>query len=308
MLYQEKMQWNEKPNEQMLSCFVYRNYRPDFVYHWHTYFEILYIIKNMTTITLNGRSHICKQGDIVFIPAMVLHSLSCANNEPLENLILQFNKNLLEQGLSDLIKINTINPGKKQLNNIAYNIERNSQIGEILTELQEICKSHPDGSALKQFDSTDRNTEIAEYLRVKGLTFSLISLLMKENLISCSEGDEKSYDLSEISKLEPVLKRMSEHAEEKFSMEVAAKMAGMSYYNFSRKFNQVVGMSFKEYQNKVCVWRAEELLYQTDKSILEIAEMVNFSTLSYFNKIFKKYNGTSPSEYRKNLFTQKDNY
>lgn len=308
MLYQEKMQCNEKPNEQMLSCFVYRNYRPDFMYHWHAYFEICYIIKNMTTITLNGKSHICKQGDLVFIPAMVLHSLSRANNEPLENLILQFNKNLLEQGLSDLIKINTIFLGKKLLNNIAYNIEQNSQIGKILTELQEICIKHPDGSALKQFDSTDRDTEIAEYLRVKGLAFSLISLMMKENLISCLEENEKSYDLSEISKLEPVLKRMSEHAEEKLSMEIAAKMAGMSYYNFSRNFNQVVGMSFKEHQNKLCVWRAEELLYQTDKSILEIAEIVNFSSLSYFNKIFKKYNGTSPSEYRKNLLIQKNNY
>jgi AraC-like DNA-binding protein len=307
MLYQEKMQWNEKPNEQMLSCFVYKNYRPDFVYHWHTYFEIFYIIKNMTVITLNGKSHICKPGDMVFIPAMVLHSLSYANNEPSENLILQFNKNLLEQGMSDLIKINTIKRGKMLLNDIAYNIGPDSQIRQIFTELQDLCEKHPDGSAFKQFDTTDKNTEIAEYLRVKGLTFSLISLMMKENIINCTEEDEKCYDLSEISKLEPVLKRMSEHVEEKLSMEAAAKMAGMSYYNFSRTFNQVVGMSFKEHQNKLCVWRAEELLYQTDRSIMEIAEMVNFSTLSYFNKIFKKYNGKSPSEYRKNILIQKDN-
>ncbi len=306
MFYQEKMQCNEKPNEQMLSCFVYRNYRPDFVYHWHTYFEILYIIKNMTIITLNGKSHLCKQGDMVFIPAMTLHSLSCANNEPSENLVLQFNKDLLEQGMSDLIKINTIKRGKKLLNDIAYNVGLDSKISDILIELQELCKKHPDGSALKQFETTDKNAEMAGYLSVKGLTFLLISLLMKENIISCTEENEKYYDLSEISKLEPVLKRMSEHPEEKLTMESAAKMAGMSYYNFSRNFNQVVGMSFKEHQNKLRVWRAEELLYQTDRSILEIADMVNFSTLSYFNKIFKKYNGKSPSEYRKNSFMRKD--
>jgi len=299
MLYQEKMQQNEKPNEQMLSCFVYKDYYPNFDYHWHTYFEVFYIIENMTMITLNGKTHVCKKGDLVFIPAMMLHSISCANDKPSENLVLQFNKDLLEQGLAGLVKINSIRPGEKILNDFAINIKPNSELGKAFLQLKYLCEENPNGSALIDNDTMDKNKIMSQSLQVKGLTFLIISLMIEDGLIDCSDSVEKSYDLDKILQFESVLSRLSENVEDKLRMDEAAKMAGMSYHSFSRAFHQVVGMNFKEYQNKLCIWRAEELLANTDKSILEISETVNFMTLRYFNEIFKKYNGNTPSEYRK---------
>ena len=44
--------------------------------------------------------------------------------------------------------------------------------------------------------------------------------------------------------------------------------------------------------------KAEKLLAKTQRSILEISEAVGFSSVSYFNRIFKRYRGCSPRGYR----------
>ena len=45
--------------------------------------------------------------------------------------------------------------------------------------------------------------------------------------------------------------------------------------------------------------RAKELLVYTNKTITEIAEETGYTDLFYFSKTFKKNNGISPNEYRK---------
>ena len=47
--------------------------------------------------------------------------------------------------------------------------------------------------------------------------------------------------------------------------------------------------------------KARELLRDDSKSIEQIAEMVGYNDYFYFTKVFKKYQGISPSKYRKNL-------
>ena len=48
------------------------------------------------------------------------------------------------------------------------------------------------------------------------------------------------------------------------------------------------------------VKRAAELLENTDLPMQKVGEEVGFSDQNYFSRIFKKYNGVSPLNYRKN--------
>ena len=45
--------------------------------------------------------------------------------------------------------------------------------------------------------------------------------------------------------------------------------------------------------------KAVELLKNTDQSVLSVAGKVGFNNTANFNKIFKKYTGTTPKELRK---------
>ena len=64
---------------------------------------------------------------------------------------------------------------------------------------------------------------------------------------------------------------------------------------FSEKFN----VGFRDYVNWLRVKRAKELLSKTNKPIGEICRAIGYSDHSYFNKIFRRWEGITPTEYRK---------
>lgn len=73
----------------------------------------------------------------------------------------------------------------------------------------------------------------------------------------------------------------------------------------SRLFKQVVGMGILDYLQRVRVEHARHLLNAERFSTGEIGYMVGFSDQSHFGKVFRRYVGTSPKEYRKLLGTDK---
>lgn len=72
----------------------------------------------------------------------------------------------------------------------------------------------------------------------------------------------------------------------------------MSYYDFSRNFTKKCGISYTRMVNRVKVQRAKDLLNSTDLSVTDIASILNYSSVSYFNQVFRKYSGFSPLAYR----------
>jgi AraC-like DNA-binding protein len=67
-----------------------------------------------------------------------------------------------------------------------------------------------------------------------------------------------------------------------------------------RYFRKQTGETLQEYIAKYKVRLVEIRLLNSDKRINEIADELNFSDESHLNRVFKKYKGTSPSEFRKN--------
>lgn len=67
---------------------------------------------------------------------------------------------------------------------------------------------------------------------------------------------------------------------------------------FSTLFKQSTGSSFKEYMNMVRIEESKRLLTNTDFSIIDIAIAVGFEDQSYFSKVFRKYTGMTPKQFR----------
>jgi len=63
-----------------------------------------------------------------------------------------------------------------------------------------------------------------------------------------------------------------------------------------------MGMSIKSYYNKLQLERALQLLQQSNKTITQIAEQLNYSSIHSFSRAFKNRYGVPPSYFRsKNL-------
>lgn len=72
----------------------------------------------------------------------------------------------------------------------------------------------------------------------------------------------------------------------------------MSSYTLSRLFKKSVGIGFHEYLTSKRLECAKELLITSEYSINKVAIMSGFSSRHYFSRIFKAYEGVSPSEFR----------
>jgi AraC-like DNA-binding protein len=71
--------------------------------------------------------------------------------------------------------------------------------------------------------------------------------------------------------------------------------------HFSRLFNEIVGMSFREKQAETRLLRARELLATTESKIVDVALESGYQSLSLFNLMFKRRFGLSPGKWREQL-------
>ena len=86
-----------------------------------------------------------------------------------------------------------------------------------------------------------------------------------------------------------------------------SKLASIFHYNekyLGRKFKQQTGVSFHEYIHQKRIARAEQLLRDGNESMIDISEKVGFNNVTYFNRIFKRFHGVSPAEFRKRVRAQ----
>ncbi len=85
---------------------------------------------------------------------------------------------------------------------------------------------------------------------------------------------------------------------ESLSVKDYADMCNLSESRFSHLFSEIMGVSPKQYILNAKIEMSKELLENTDLSISQISDMAGFQNQSYFSRIFKKYTGVCPSEYR----------
>ncbi len=101
------------------------------------------------------------------------------------------------------------------------------------------------------------------------------------------------------SKIEAALHYITIHLHEKITLEKVAEAVGLSACHLSRIFKKEVGMSMVDYVQKERVEAAKHMLANSDETLAAISQYLYFSTQSYFIRIFKKYTGVTPGQYRR---------
>jgi two-component system response regulator YesN len=82
------------------------------------------------------------------------------------------------------------------------------------------------------------------------------------------------------------------------SVEETATYVGLSTSYFSLLFKQTFGETFIEYVTRQRMERAKAMLGDSLKSVAQIAKEVGYAERRYFTKVFMKYTGENPTDYR----------
>lgn len=91
---------------------------------------------------------------------------------------------------------------------------------------------------------------------------------------------------------------ISKNYASKITLNDVASYVHLNPSYFSTIFKHSCGSSFKEYLNMVRVEESKRLLANTDYSVIDIAIATGFEDQSYFSKVFKKYTGLTPKQFR----------
>ncbi|MGG4147663.1 response regulator [Paenibacillus algorifonticola] len=102
-----------------------------------------------------------------------------------------------------------------------------------------------------------------------------------------------------------LMKRVYEYVQQNYVNEITlthiSEYVELSVSRFCVLFKQSNGDSFVNYLNLYRIEKAKQLLLEPDLKVYEVAEMVGFGTLPYFNRLFKSIMNQSPNEYRRSL-------
>lgn len=114
---------------------------------------------------------------------------------------------------------------------------------------------------------------------------------------------KKMLNHDKLEKADWLIKQAEEYIREYYcstiKVQEVADVINVSPNYFSSLFKQKTGENFNEYVNKLRVEEAKSLLVHTPFKVSEIAKQVGFQEYKYFVRIFKKFSGLTPTNYRK---------
>jgi AraC-like DNA-binding protein len=99
-------------------------------------------------------------------------------------------------------------------------------------------------------------------------------------------------------RVEKVVAFINENFSRTIRLAEAAELAEMAETAFSRFFKAKTGITFVDYLNDIRIGHASRLLIDTISPIAEIAQECGFTSLTNFNRIFKKRKGLVPKDFR----------
>ena len=101
-----------------------------------------------------------------------------------------------------------------------------------------------------------------------------------------------------IRQLRKVEDHVREHLAEDISVDALAELVELSLFHFSRVFKQTTGMSPLQFVMRERITRAQQLMRETSRSIIDVALEVGYTSPSHFTKVFRRVTGVGPNEFR----------
>lgn len=252
--------------------------------HWHEEAELTLITKGNCFYQIDLIDYEVNEGDILFIPPLLLHSISLNTSEEIFSETYVFHINFLGGNSTDICSTRYLTP----------------LINQEFSMPCLITPEHPVYASLRrifgQINSLYSETVPGYELALKSLLLQVIFLLLQYSERNSSSDTGTSSD-----KLKQVLDYIELHYAETLTVSDLAKLCYFSDYHFMRFFKKHMNMTCVEYINNLRLEKSVELFEQGNSSILDVSLSVGFHNLSYFHKVFKRKYHMTPKAFLKQL-------
>lgn len=272
--------------------------------HWHSEFEFFYLSRGECSLVIDDCEYEMRPGDAAFIPPNSLHwaTRSSSSSETAFYAVV-FSQNLISDSAVDLINEKYVMPviNGELIFEPVYRRECAWQ-AEVLDLLVEIMAQYdytpydndPDSGLHPEIFL--REDAACPELAVKSLIFAV----WQRCVFHAASGKKRSrIDAANHGRIQRAVEYIHEHYGEAVSLADIASSVYMSREYFAHVFKECTNMSPFTYLNGYRISRAMKMLWETDKSVTEIASLCGFNNVSYFNRRFSELVKCTPTEYRR---------
>lgn len=178
-----------------------------------------------------------------------------------------------------------------------FNVSIRAGLGKVFDSVEEIVESYRQATKCLVYNSDNVNIIYIDDVdgKISNDGFS------EEPSTNIKNNKNKSMNKMKMKLFENVKDFIKENIETELELEKVAGNFGLSVYYFSRTFKEVTGINFSEYVNKCRIDMAKELLSNGEMNVKEVCYKIGYNDPNYFSKVFKKYEGVSPVNFKASI-------
>lgn len=234
--------------------------------HTHPHTELFFVISGQGSFQLQQQRYPVAKQDLVVINSGVPHAELSQDGSPMEYIVL---------GVARL---------------------------EVLADAQGYVRSHFDAGwnelegYLRLMLQEARSGKPGYQLICQHLLEIIMQLLLRHDnlaLTAASADQKRSRECSLVRRY------IDDHFKDNLTLDQLAELAHINKYYLVHAFRKEYNTSPISYQISRRIQESRMLLTNTDYSLSQISQILGFSSLSYFSQSFRRLEGISPMEYRK---------
>jgi len=237
--------------------------------HTHNYVELFYIVGGRGQFLIDDKLYPVSTNQLVIINPNVSHTEESLNAQPLEYIVLGVDGIELAMGKDFSRQFSILDQFESMeitscLRNILREMEQKN------TGYEDICQAYMEILMIR-------------LMRIIDLSIQTESRLTAQNH-QCA-AIRRYIDL---------------HFKEPLTLDLLAEECHMNKYYLAHTFKREYGISPINYMINKRLEESKYLLAETDLSMSQIAQLLGFSSPSYFSQVFRRTQSISPMEYRQN--------
>ena len=247
--------------------------------HLHPQYEVYFCRDAIEqNIIINGKVFRCNSPCVVISPPFFIHSMSSVNESTFPRMVFYFSERVLEKYHLHTLDEQSISTECRMIKLTRSQADKLVSLGELIAN---------EGAGKLDVDEK----EMAMVL--------FLSYLFR----LCDESQIETIGRFNLY-IQSVFRYISVNFMNNINSESIAKEFSVSRSKLDRDFRSFTGCTLHEFLDLCRLNHAKELLAEKQKrSIEEIATACGFRNESYFYTFFRKHEGLSPLEYRKQFQT-----
>mgnify|MGYP000175786706 FL=1 len=226
------------------------NSRPG-TWHWHSYFEITWVLEGKGNYFVNGQEYTMEKDDIIIFNNVEPHGWKLLGGN-MKLLVMIFSPEFVAEKIS-LFDAEYLKPFVERGSNFKNRVGREEKVNEeIRISIREIYQ--------------EWNERKEGYpLMIKANVLRILTMLIRAYQDETKSGEMLKEKKNAMKRLEQAFTYINDHYCEKITLEEVAASVYMSSNYFSSYFRRVANISFSDYVTRLRVNRAVKCFGKTGR-------------------------------------------